>query len=94
MPRYFFHMVGESPDLDGAILDSDHAAWAQAVTACGELIRSIDGDMRPGEDLHMNVEDEMGDTIFSLRFSTGRRTLRDGEGGTGQARAALPSEGS
>ena len=94
MPRYFFHMVGESPDSDGAILDNDHAAWAQAVTACGELIRSIDGDMRPGENLHMNVQDELGDTIFSLRFSTRRRALSEGEGGTGQARVARPSEGS
>ncbi len=70
MPRYHFHIhdgVSE-PDLEGLELPSKHAAWSEAVRACGEMLKDIDGQLPAGREWMMEVTDGRGQTVFTLRF--------------------------
>src|SRR4028118_2395016 len=45
MPRYFFHVNDgvDSPDLSGTEFPGPDEARSEAVVACGETLRSLDG---------------------------------------------------
>jgi hypothetical protein len=55
----------EGPEL----LDRE-AAWAEATTASGELLRELDGKLRPGDQWSMRVQDASGADIYLLEFRT------------------------
>ena len=64
MPRYQFHIShGDSSKAGNESLDlpHDHAAWVEATTACGEIIRDLNGALKPGDNWFMIVTDETGD---------------------------------
>jgi hypothetical protein len=72
MPLYFFSVShGQKPTLPrpGLEFPDDEAAWEEATTACGEMIRDLDGDLKAGPEWRMEVTNETGDVIYRLRFS-------------------------
>jgi len=71
MPRYFFHLNRHDKpvlDINGLTFLDHQAAWEEATMACGEMIRTIDGQLQPGESWEMEVTDEAGKLIYRLRF--------------------------
>jgi hypothetical protein len=64
MMRYYFHCVGN--DDDGTELPDDATARMQARETFGEMIR--DGAIDDGA--HMDVTDETGRRVMTLRFSS------------------------
>ena len=38
--------------------------------ACGELLRELDGSLKPGDDWSMTVKDETGSDLYLLEFKT------------------------
>jgi hypothetical protein len=77
MPRFFFHVeYGETSRIvnEGLELPSEGEAWIEATAACGEIIRDLDGELRPGDAWSMTVKDDTGTDIYLLEFKT--RALR------------------
>jgi hypothetical protein len=70
MPRYFFniHDSRDMPDRDGVDLPHLKAVRAEAIKAAGEMLRDIDGALT-GEEWIMEVTDEAGRLVLTLRFS-------------------------
>ena len=55
MPRYFFNVTqGDLPREadEGMDLPNDEAAWEEATTACGEMIKELDGKLKAGPEWH------------------------------------------
>jgi len=73
MPRYFFTVLdGQKSELKNEgldLLDSD-AAWIEATAACGELLRELDGRLKPGDHWSMEVKDDAGSDLYLLEFRT------------------------
>jgi hypothetical protein len=73
MPRYFFTVLdGRKSTLknEGLDLPDGEAAWVEATTACGELLRNLNGTLRPGDHWSMQVKDEAGTELYILEFKT------------------------
>lgn len=73
MPLYFFNVTRDGKPAsinDGLELVDDQDAWEEATTACGELIREIDGSLRPGSGWKMEVTDAQGKPIYVLTFQS------------------------
>jgi hypothetical protein len=71
MPRYFFHLNTSDEadrDSDGLTFLDHQAAWEEATMACAEMIRTIDGPLRPGASWRMEVTDEAGKLVYRLRL--------------------------
>lgn len=70
MPRYFFHVHDgiERLDQDGVELAGPNDARVQAVIACGEAIKELDGFWEEGE-WRMQVVDERGAPVCAFTFS-------------------------
>lgn len=70
--RYYFHMDDGSPKLDagGSDFADEKEAWHQATIACAEALHDIDGDLKPGDGLHMQVRDQTGRLCFTLEENT------------------------
>ncbi len=70
MPVYLFRMRHDQEGIEPAhvTLPDAHAAWAQAITACGEMLRDLDGELVPRVPWEMEVTDEAGSPIFVFRF--------------------------
>jgi hypothetical protein len=73
MPLYFYRVTyGEgAPPLphEGIELPDDRAAWVEATTACGEMLRDLNGDLRAGPEWRMEVIRETGEIVYRLTFS-------------------------
>ena len=72
MPRYFFNITqGELPRAadEGMELPDDEAAWEEATTSCGEMIKELDGKLKAGPEWRMEVTDGSGAIVYRLRFS-------------------------
>ena len=73
MPRYFFHVRDgrDFPDNEGAELPDLSAVRAEAIASSGEMLRDSKGaaDFWSGDDWTMNVTDEAGQPVLTLRFS-------------------------
>uniref|UniRef100_Q07NX0 DUF6894 domain-containing protein n=1 Tax=Rhodopseudomonas palustris (strain BisA53) TaxID=316055 RepID=Q07NX0_RHOP5 len=71
MPKYFFNVRHEkhTPDFVGTELSDKHAAWENATRKCGEIIREIDGDLKPGREWQMEVTDEFANPIYVIHIS-------------------------
>jgi hypothetical protein len=73
MPRYFFTVLnGSQSELknEGLDLPDNAAVWVEATTACGGLLRNLDGRLRPGDHWSMQVKDEAGADLYVLEFKT------------------------
>jgi hypothetical protein len=73
MPRFFFVIFdGRNIEVqnDGLELPDREAAWVEATTACGELLRDLDGKLKPGDQWCMKVKDTTGADIYLLEFKT------------------------
>lgn len=72
MPRYFFHLNRSDDEVDrdndGLTFLDHQAAREEATLACAEIIRTIDGHLRPGASWQMEVTDDTGKPIYRLRF--------------------------
>ncbi|WEX10584.1 hypothetical protein [Chelativorans sp. AA-79] len=74
MPRYFFHVAGEcartaaNSDIE---LPDPNAAWSEAITTCGEMIKDLDGTLPIGTDWKMEVADDDG-PIFVISVRSAR----------------------
>ena len=79
MPRYFFTVLdGHKSELknEGLDLPDNEASWAEATTACGELLRNLNGSLKPGDHWSMQVKDNAGVELYVLDFRT--KSLRNG----------------
>jgi hypothetical protein len=73
MPRFFFVVVdGWNIEVqnDGLEFPDREAAWVEATTACGELLRDLTGKLKPGDQWCMKVQDATGADIYVLEFKT------------------------
>jgi hypothetical protein len=73
MPRYYFHVAyGDTAKIvnEGIELGNKEDAWIEATTACGELIRDMDGELKPGDAWSMTVKDDSGAPVYELKFLT------------------------
>jgi hypothetical protein len=73
MPRYYFHIShgdGSKIRNEGIELPDADAAWVEATSACGEILRDLNGSLKPGDVWLMIVKDETGAELFHLEFST------------------------
>jgi hypothetical protein len=71
MPLYYFSTIHEErhDDRDDPIeLADDHAAWGQATEAFGELLKEINGSLKPNIEWRLEVKDEFHELIYSLRL--------------------------
>lgn len=75
MPRYFFnvHDGTDVPDEDGVELSGPEEARNQAVTACGEALKDLDGTFWESKEWTMTVRDWQGNLVCELKFF-GRRS--------------------
>ena len=69
MPRYVFTIHDGGPESDPVEVDLPdlRAARAEAVRTAGEVLRDIDGPL-PGREWRMEVTDEAGAPLLTLRF--------------------------
>jgi hypothetical protein len=73
MPLYFFSITRDgkpSPIRDGLELADDKAAWEEATTTCGEVLRDLDGSLKPGDGWNMQVSNHQGKTVYVLTFDS------------------------
>jgi len=74
MPLYFYRIAyREGPTAlarDGVELADDRAAWEEATTACGEMLRDLDGNLKPGAEWRMEVTRGSGEIVYRLTFSS------------------------
>ena len=76
MPRFYFHVRDgrEFIDDEGLELPGLDEAREQAVISAGEAIRDLGKRFwNSGEEWHMEVSDEIGETVCSLTFSSKRK---------------------
>ncbi len=71
LPRYFFHIHdGRSiRDTDGIELAGVAEARHQAIATAGEMIRLDGHTVWNGGEWRMDVTDETGSPVFTLRFA-------------------------
>jgi hypothetical protein len=68
--RYFFHVRDgfSEADLTGTEFPSFQAAHGEAVSFCGAMLRDLDGELPLDSEWRMDVTDETGATVLTLRF--------------------------
>ena len=72
MPLYYYsitHGQETNEHPEGLEFPDDEAAWREATTACGEMIRDLDGDLKAGPEWRMEVKRQTGQVVYRLRFS-------------------------
>jgi hypothetical protein len=71
VPRYFFHVQdGRAiPDLEGTELADIGNARQEAVQFAGAMLKDQAAEFWTGEEWYMEVHDQTGTALFTLRFS-------------------------
>jgi hypothetical protein len=71
MPRYFFNIIDgkDIPDHEGTELPGIAEARGQAINTAGNMIAEQGDTVWNGSPWMMNVSDETGAPVFTLRFS-------------------------
>jgi hypothetical protein len=71
VPRYFFHVKDgkDIRDHEGTELAGVAEARDQAIKAAGEMIKHHGDTVWNGSEWRMNVTDEAGSPVFTLRFA-------------------------
>ena len=70
---YYFRVFTngiERHRTEGLAFPSREAAWEEASTSTGEILREMDGKMHIGLDWRMDVTDSAGTAIYRLSFKT------------------------
>ena len=69
MPRYFFNVLYNRAELDeqGEDLPDAQAAWREATKTAGQILRDLDGGLRPGQEWRLEVTDENAKRLYVLR---------------------------
>jgi hypothetical protein len=72
MPLYSFNVLNLNPSTPASSEDfsDDEAAWKEATRFAADLLRDVDGKLRPGEEWALEVTDEAGKSIFNIQIST------------------------
>jgi hypothetical protein len=73
MPRFYFRIVDSvntEVKEEGLQLPDKQAAWVEATAACGELLKELDGALKPGDNWQMQVKDQAGRILYELEFRT------------------------
>jgi hypothetical protein len=78
MPRYFFNVRHgkDGQDTEGTELSSLDEARVQAIRSAGEMISQEGNTIWNGRGWLMEVSDQSGNPLFTLRFSA--RSVRKG----------------
>jgi hypothetical protein len=71
MPRYFFHVHHNEPQIDyeGEELRDKHAAWKEATVMAGEILKDLDGKLQPGREWRLEVTDEFANPLYALHIN-------------------------
>ncbi len=77
MPRYFFHVNDGSSarDEDGTELPDIYAAQHLAIRTSGEMLRDMGARFWDGTEWKLEVADEQGQVLITLRFSAEERPV-------------------
>jgi hypothetical protein len=71
VPRFHFktlHGAEGHDDPEGMELNDLKTAWKEATRATGEILKDIDGSLEPEREWRMDVTDDAGQALFSLRL--------------------------
>ena len=72
MPLYIYRITyGDGAPAwphDGVELAGDAAAWVEATTACGEMLRDLNGALKAGPEWRMEVTRQSGEVLYRLTF--------------------------
>lgn len=70
MPRYFFNVYYQWPELDeeGEELPNGQAAWREATMTAGQIIQDLDGKLQPGVEWRMEVTDEFTNRLYVIKL--------------------------
>jgi hypothetical protein len=70
LARYFFHIRDghDMPDPDGTELPDMKAVRMQAIDTAGAILRDLNGSLG-SEEWMMDVRDDAGQSVLTLRFS-------------------------
>jgi hypothetical protein len=49
-------------------MESARQAWQEATRAAGEILKDLDGSLEPHREWRMDVSDDDGNPLFSLRL--------------------------
>ncbi|MDX6806420.1 DUF6894 family protein [Terrihabitans rhizophilus] len=71
MPIYRFH-VPTGVDPEPVELPHDDAAWSEAVTLCGEMLRDVDGNLPSPTGWLFEVFDASGGRIIEIEVRAQR----------------------
>jgi hypothetical protein len=70
MARYYFN-IRHGNDLfeddHGSEHVTQHDAWSEAVRACGEMLRDLNGKLQVGQEWRLEVTKEKHEIVFVLR---------------------------
>jgi hypothetical protein len=70
MPRYYFNVSHERSEVDteGEELPDKHSAWHEATVIAADLLRDLDGKLKPGQDVQLEVTDEFRNRLYVIRI--------------------------
>lgn len=72
MPLYFFEITknGKASRAEMPLnLHDIDAAWEEATVAASQLIKELDGSLKPGTDWSVGIEDEFRNKLRTLTIS-------------------------
>jgi hypothetical protein len=72
MPEYRFSIThnGEPENPPHSIdFTNDKGAWEEATIAAGQMLRDLDGNLKPGADWAIEVRRAAGDLVFRVRIT-------------------------
>jgi len=75
VPRYHFNIFHDRVYWDdvGEELPDQDAAWVEATRTAGEMIKNLDGKLKPGRDWRMEVTDEFQNPLWEIRVNAEKR---------------------
>jgi hypothetical protein len=71
MPQYFFNVYYEHSNIDsiGEELADNQAAWREATSISGELLRDLSRRFQPGQEWRLEVMDASRKPLYVIRLS-------------------------
>ena len=82
MSRYYFNVYHEHASMhrEGEELADEHAAWQQAPSMAGSILRDLDGRLKPGREWKLEVTNERGLSVHVIHVDAGQVQGHDGCG--------------
>ena len=74
MPLYFFdvHHGTASIDEEGENFPDQNAAWREATSSAGHMLRDLHKSLKPGCEWRMDVADEFRNPLFTVYIGTSK----------------------